>query len=185
MPESLNAGEETLKALLVRGLAGDSIAYRECLRQVSARLRGFLRRRLAASPNDVEDLLQEILLAVHTQRHTYDATQLLTPWLYGIARYKLIDHYRRHARSDALNEPLDDERELLAVESNDPGDARRDVFAMLDALPPNQRLPILHTKIEGLSVAETARLTGMSESAVKVGVHRGLKALCARFGDKQ
>ena len=54
---------------------------------------------------------------------------------------------------------------------------------MLQTLPDKQRLPIEYVKLEGLSVVETARLTGLSESAVKVGVHRGLKALAARIRD--
>jgi RNA polymerase sigma-70 factor (ECF subfamily) len=52
---------------------------------------------------------------------------------------------------------------------------------LLEQLPDRQRLPIIHMKIEGLTASETARATGMSESAVKVGVHRGLKALAAKI----
>ena len=58
-------------------------------------------------------------------------------------------------------------------------DAQRDVAKLLGQLPAGQRLPIIHMKLEGLSVVEASRLTGMSESAIKVGVHRGLKALAA------
>ena len=175
------SSEESLKGLLVRGLAGDASAYESYLRQLSGHLRGFLRRRLARLPDEVEDLVQETLLAVHNQRHTYDAAQPLTAWLHAIARYKLVDFLRRRSRGDALNDPLDDDSEFLAVVDSGAAEARRDLAVLLEQLPPGQRLPIVHTKIEGLSVAETARLTGMSESAIKVGVHRGLKALAARI----
>jgi RNA polymerase sigma-70 factor (ECF subfamily) len=67
----------------------------------------------------------------------------------------------------------------LAATDNEVAEARRDLGKLLEQLPDRQRLPIVHTKLEGLSVAEAARITGMSESAVKVGVHRGLKALAA------
>jgi RNA polymerase sigma-70 factor (ECF subfamily) len=67
-----------------------------------------------------------------------------------------------------------------AVEASD---ARRDLQGLLGMLPERQRLPIVHVKLQGLSVAETARLTGMSESAVKVGIHRGLKALARKVKD--
>ena len=70
----------------------------------------------------------------------------------------------------------------FAASDLDAHEARRDVMGLLEQLPDKQRLPILHVKIEGLSVAETARRTGLSESAVKVGIHRGLKALARRFG---
>ena len=177
----MQASEERLKGLLLRGLAGEAAAYELFLRELSGHLRGFLRRRLARLPDEVEDLVQETLLGVHNQRHTYDATLPLTAWLHAIARYKMVDYLRRRSRGDAFNDPLDDHGEFLAVVDDGAAEARRDLAVLLEELPPGQRLPIVHTKIEGLSVAETARLTGMSESAVKVGVHRGLKALAARL----
>ncbi len=173
--------EDRLRDLLVRGQAGDAAAYRVFLKELTGHLRAFLRRRLSRLPEEVEDLVQEALLAVHNQRHTYDAGQPLTAWLHAIARYKLVDLLRRRARTDALNDPLDDSTELLAAADGDAADARRDVAKLLDTLPDRQRLPIVHMKLTGLSVAETARLTGMSESAVKVNVHRGLKALAAKL----
>lgn len=169
--------ETQLRALLVGGLGGDEAAYHAFLKNLSTHLRGFLRVRLARLPDDVEDLVQETLLAVHNQRHTYDPGQPLTAWIHAIARYKLIDHLRRRAGREVLNAPLDEELEVFAVSDNDAADARRDLGKLLQQLPDRQRLPIVHMKLEGLSVAETARATGMSEAAVKVGVHRGLKAL--------
>ncbi|MCY1209589.1 RNA polymerase sigma-70 factor, sigma-E family [compost metagenome] len=71
---------------------------------------------------------------------------------------------------------------MFAASATEASDAKRDLGGLLQTLPERQRLPIVHVKIEGLSVAETASLTGMSESAVKVGIHRGLKALAAKFG---
>jgi RNA polymerase sigma-70 factor (ECF subfamily) len=172
--------EEELKRLMVRGLEGDAAAYHACLKELSGHLRAFLRKRLFRLPDDVEDLVQEALLAIHNQRHTYDPAQPLTPWVYALARYKLIDFLRRRQRTDLLNEPLDEAAEVFAASDGEAAQARRDLGQLLAMLPDRQRLPILHVKVEGLSVAETARLTGMSESAVKVGVHRGLKALAAR-----
>jgi RNA polymerase sigma-70 factor (ECF subfamily) len=127
----------------------------------------------------VEDLVQETLLAVHNQRHTYDTAQPLTAWVHAIARYKLIDFLRRRSGREAMNDPLDDEDDLLATSDEEAREARRDMAALLAKLPDRHRLPIQHVKIEGLTVAEAAKLTGMSESAVKVGIHRGLKALAA------
>jgi RNA polymerase sigma-70 factor (ECF subfamily) len=164
---------------LVRGLAGDALAYHAFLKQLSAHLRAFLRRRLASLPDEVEDLVQETLLAVHNQRHTYDVGQPLTAWVHAIARYKLVDLLRRRAARDALNDPLDDEFEVFTSSDTEAVDAKRDLARLLDRLPDRQRLPIIQMKLEGLSVVEVARMTGMSEAAVKVGVHRGLKALAA------
>ena len=175
--------EDRLHDLLVRGLAGDKAAYHAFLKDLSAHLRAFLRKRLSSLPDDVEDLVQEALLAVHNQRHTYDVDQPLTAWVQAIAKYKLVDLLRRRANRDLRNEPFDDDLELFAASDADAADARRDLAKLLQLLPDRQRLPIVHMKLEGLSVIETARVTGMSESAVKVGVHRGLKALAAKLKD--
>jgi RNA polymerase sigma-70 factor (ECF subfamily) len=179
--ERQGTDEERLKALFVRGLAGDAAAYRGFLEDLSRRLRAYLRKRLGGLPDEVEDLVQETLLAVHNQRHTYDAGQPLTAWVHAIAKFKLVDLLRRRSRREVLTDPLDDDMDILAASDTEAMDARRDIAKLLDELPDRQRLPIVHVKLEGLSVAETAELTGMSESAIKVGIHRGLKALAAKI----
>ncbi|MET0961814.1 MAG: sigma-70 family RNA polymerase sigma factor [Noviherbaspirillum sp.] len=179
---SVAAIEDRLRELMVCGLAGDSCAYERFLRELSLHLRAFFRKRLAGLPDEIEDLVQETLLAVHNQRHTYESQQPLTPWLHAIARYKMVDMLRRWKGHDALHEPLDEDSELLASSDAQAADAHRDVARLLERLPDRQRLPIEYVKLQGLSVVEAARLTGLSESAVKVGVHRGLKALAAMFG---
>jgi len=166
---------------MVRSLTGDAPCYQLFLKELSAHLRSFLRRRLGHLPEEIEDLVQELLLAIHNQRHTYDATQPLTAWVHAIARYKLIDLLRRHSRTDALNDSLDDREELLAATDFEASEARYDIAKLLRQLPNRQRLPIQYVKIEGGSVADTARRIGVSESAVKIGIHRGLKVLAARL----
>ena len=169
---------------MMRGLAGDAAAYHSFLRDLSAHVRAFLRGRFSRLPEEVEDLVQETLLAVHNQRHTYDVGQPLTAWVHAIARYKLVDLLRRRGGRDALNDPLNEELDMLAHSETEAADARRDIARLLARLPDRQRLPIIHMKLEGLSVVEVARMTGMSESAVKVGVHRGLRALAAMIQDE-
>lgn len=173
--------ETRLRELLLGGMAGDNALYQVFLKELSAHLRAFLRKRLARLPDEVEDLVQEALIAVHNQRHTYDPAQPLSAWVQAIARYKLVDLLRRRAAYDLLTDPLDDEIDIFSAADSDAAEARRDLNVLLDGLPDHQRLPILHTKLEGLSVKECAQLTGFSESAIKVGVHRGLKALAARI----
>ena len=173
--------EDRLRGLMLESLAGDAAAYRVFLDELTARLRFYLRRRLGGLPDEVEDLLQELLLAVHNKRHTYDPRQPLTAWVQAIARYKLVDLLRRRSRSDVLTDPLDEEDQIFATTANDAAEAQYDVAKLLSGLPDRQRLPILYVKIEGATVTDTAMRTGMSESAVKVGIHRGLKALAERI----
>jgi RNA polymerase sigma-70 factor (ECF subfamily) len=173
--------ETELRGLFLRGQGGDGAAYHAFLQRLSGHLRAFLARRLFGWPDEVEDLVQECLLAMHNQRHTYQSDQPLTAWVHAIARYKLIDLLRAKSVREALHEPLDDELEVFAESATEASDARRDLDGLLATLPPRQRLPIVHVKLQGLSVAEAAQLTGMSESAVKVGIHRGLKALASKI----
>ena len=177
----LQAKEQHLRGLLLSGLTGDAGAYQTFLKELSAHLRNFLRKRLLGLPDDVEDLVQESLLAVHNQRHTYDPAQPLSAWVQAIARYKRVDLLRRRAAKEQLTDVMDEESELFASADSEAAEARRDLNKLLDQLPDQQRLPIVHVKLEGLSVKETATLTGMSESAIKVGVHRGLKYLVAKI----
>ncbi len=173
--------ETELRTLFLAGQGGDAAAYRAFLQRAGRHLRAFLARRLFGWPDEVEDLVQECLLAMHNQRHTYQSDQPLTAWVHAIARYKLIDLLRAKSRREALHDPLDDDLEVFAESAEAASDARRDLHGLLETLPERQRLPIHHVKLEGLSVAEAARLTGMSESAVKVGIHRGLKSLATRI----
>ncbi len=178
----LNEIEEKLRALLLLALNGNNTAYVGFLTRSSVHLRAYFRRRLAAYPDDVEDLVQETLLALHNQRHTYRPSERLTPWLYAIARYKLTDSLRLHSPRRAAEVSIDDDMDDIALSDGQPAaaEARRDLLKLLAALPDRHRLPIVLVKVEGRSVAEAALQLGMSESAVKVGIHRGLKQLAMK-----
>ncbi len=173
------ASDETrLRGLFLKGLEGDEAAQRSFLLEASAALRGYFRNRLRTAPEDAEDLVQETIIAIHTKRHTYDAAQPLTAWLYAIARYRLIDHLRRQKRRGGPAIALDDAPEAaLADPVHDNADARHDVAALLERLPEKQRTAIRLIKLEEKSVREAAVLTGWSESDLKVSAHRGVKAL--------
>ncbi|ABR90338.1 RNA polymerase sigma-70 factor, ECF subfamily [Janthinobacterium sp. Marseille] len=179
--QSVSQAETRLRALLLEGLNGSENAYRQFLQMTATHLRAFLRRRLSHWPDQVEDLVQESLLAIHNQRTTYDKGAPLTAWMYAIAKYKLIDWLRRHARRESQNDPLDDENEIFSTADADAHEARRDLSKVLETLPPQQRAAILHTKVDGWSMRETAVVLKMSESNVKIAVHRGLKTLAAKL----
>jgi RNA polymerase sigma-70 factor (ECF subfamily) len=171
--------EDELEELMRAGLGGDAAAYRSLLERLSRHLRAYYKSRLSRigrSASEAEDLVQEALMAIHTRRHTYDAAEPLTPWVYAIARYKLIDHLRRTKVSRA-DIPIEDAGEIIAREDHVDTESAIDLGRLLARLPAKMRTAIQHVKLDGLSVAEAAIRCGMSESAVKVSVHRGLKAL--------
>ena len=174
-----NDFESGLKPLWTRAQAGDETAYREALRRIADRLRRFLRGRMQSVPDDVEDLVQETLLALHLRRDSYDPALPVTSWVFATARHKLVDLWRRRGRHEALHDPIEDLEDADMPVAPDGGSAQRDLGLLLEGLPTAQRRAIVMTKIEGLSVAEAAQRTGASESAIKVQVHRGLKRLAA------
>jgi len=174
----MRASEEELRQLMVSGLDGNAADHAALLRLLVPLLRAFYRRRSDGGQDDIEDLVQETLIAVHTRRATYDRDRAFTAWLFAIARYKMIDHFRRSRR----HQPIEGLEEILIAEGfEDASSARMDVDDLLGALPPKQARMIRATRIDGLSVAEAAEADGIGESDVKVSVHRGLKTLMARI----
>ncbi|TCT01910.1 RNA polymerase sigma-70 factor (ECF subfamily) [Aquabacter spiritensis] len=177
----MTASEAELKGLMTAGLDGDSAAHRMLLDRLSGYLRGYYKTRLARIARDAseaEDLVQEVLLAVHTRRHTYHPDELFTPWVYAIARYKLIDHLRR-TRASLKEVPIDDVGELMAHDDHVEVESAYDLHRLLRQLPDRMRCAIQCVKLDGLSVTEAAAQCGTSESAVKVNIQRGLRALAA------
>ncbi len=180
----MSEAERQLTTLLIRSINGDRHAYRMFLDKLARHLRTRLRKRLRQQDADIEDLVQEILLAVHKGLDTFRPEVPLTAWISAIVRYKLADHVRSAVRHSALFEPLDEDSDAEAKSQIEALEAQRDLHRLLATLPPRQRGPIEHMKLWGLSVAETAATMGLSESAVKVAVHRGLNTLAAKFQGK-
>ena len=174
--------ESQLKAWMVGGLDGDAAAHAALLHELVPLLRSFFGRRLGHAQADVEDLVQETLIAVHTRRAAYDRDRPFTAWLYAVARYRLIDYLRRRMASVSLD---DVEATLVEEDFEQASQARMDVDVLLSSLSPKQARAIRDTHIEGKSVAEAAAGAGIGESDVKVSVHRGLKALAARIRGKR
>jgi RNA polymerase sigma-70 factor (ECF subfamily) len=164
--------------------AGDSAAYDRLLRDLAAAFRPVTRRGLARagrSVADAEDVVQDILLAVHLKRHTWDAAQPLGPWVRAIARHKLVDALRRRgARADV---PIEDFAETLASEETERPVAERDVRRHIAALPKRQRDVVSAIAVDGASIGETADRLKLSQGAVRVALHRGLTTLAAKFAE--
>lgn len=177
----MSSREADLKPLMLASLRGDSTAHRMLLTRLSAHLRAYYKdklSRIGRSASEAEDLMQEALMAVHTRRHTYDPAEPLTPWVYAIARYKLIDHLR-HMQGGRTEVPVEEADHIVARDDHTATESAYDLGRLLGALPDKMRCAIQAVKIDGLSVVEAAERHGMSESAVKVNVHRGMKALAA------
>lgn len=158
-------------ALMVAGQDGHGGAYHRLLGEISEWLGRYFGRRLP--PGDVDDAVQETLLAVHRRRHTYDPRQPFGPWLAAIAKHKWIDQLRSLGRRP--QEALPDG---LAVGDHETAVTSASVLAsLLGELRPAQAQVILLVKVQGYSIDDASRETGLSSSAVKMNIHRGLARL--------
>ncbi|MCK1606327.1 sigma-70 family RNA polymerase sigma factor [Bradyrhizobium sp. 166] len=173
--------EIELKALMLASREGNSVSHRALLDRLSRRLRAYYKAKLGAVGRglvEAEDLVQEAILAIHLKRHTYDPREPLTPWVHAIARYKLIDFLRRN-RASLAEMPIDEADEVMAHDDNADAESTYDIRRLMQHLPKGMQCAIEAVKLDGLTVAEAARRCGLSESGVKVNIHRGIKALAA------
>jgi len=172
--------ETAWDALAAKAQSGDSEAYGALLSSLLPALRSFVAHRVR-QPDWREDVVQEILLSVHKALPTYRASSPFAPWLYSIARYRLVDFYRRRGRTLAREELRGDFAANFSpiVDSVDQEEASfGDALGLaLADLPERQRRAVLLLKQDDLSVREAAAQMGVTESSLKVLAHRGYKAL--------
>ena len=164
--------------LLAAANAGDAAAYTQFLQGITPVLRGIVRARGASlGEAGCEDVIQEVLLAIHLKRHTWQVGAPVRPWLYAIARYKVVDAFR--ARGRRIDLPIEDFTETLAAEAPpDPTEAA-DVDRMIAMLDGRSATIVRMIGLEGASTSETGAALSMTEGAVRVALHRALRSLAA------
>ena len=168
--------------LMRQAISGDNAAYHRLLKAVTPVLRAGARRGLARAGQPVdqsEDVVQDILLAVHLKRHTWDANAPFAPWLFAIARNKLIDTLRRRGRRVFVN--VDDFAETIPDEPAAETVSANEIASLLQTLPQRQREVLQSISVESVSIKDTAAKFAMSEGAVRVALHRALASLTAKL----
>jgi RNA polymerase sigma-70 factor (ECF subfamily) len=172
---------ERWRAGMAAAQQGDADAYQRLLTEVLPFVSGIVRGRVGYDPA-AEDIVQEVLLSIHTARHTYRPERPLEPWVRTIARNAVIDWARRQARARARQSGVD-AAELAAPELEGPSAVLSPgVERALSSLPDAQREAVVMLKLEGLTVAEAAERAGTTPGALKLRAHRGYRALRDVFG---
>ena len=177
--------EDEWTGLMRLAISGDSGAYHRLLKALTPVLRAGARRGLARAGQPVdqsEDIVQDILLAVHLKRHTWDTNAPFAPWLFAIARNKLIDALRRRGRRVFVN--IDDFAETIPDEPAAETVSASEIAAQLRTLPPRQRDVLQSIAVESASIRDTAAKFAMSEGAVRVALHRALTSLTAKLREQ-
>ena len=172
-------GTRDWSRLMLRAQDGDRQAYRALLEDITPYLRT-LAKRCFKQPNDIEDVVQDILLTVHMVRHAYDPSRSFGPWLLAIANRRIVDRVRREARQRAREIKLAREHETFDDHAANLDETRYDEAALnetIERLPPEQRQAIRMLKLNEMSLKEAAAASGRSISALKVATHRAVKSL--------
>lgn len=169
---------EDWSAWMRAGIAGDEAAYGRLLRDLTPFLRGLARAGLSRAGRSVaeaEDIVQDVLIAIHTKRQSWIPSEPIVPWIRAILKHKLIDALRKKGSAGHLD--IDDLAEAIPAPSNEPEIATRDVVKLAEGLPSGQRAVIRSMFVNGHDTRETAAALSISEGAVRVALHRGLAGL--------
>lgn len=187
-PQGRSEEELRLARWMEEAQHGDSASYRHLLNELGGMMERFVERAVKRSSKNADasvahDIVQEILVAVHNKRHTYDPARRFLPWVFGIARHKLVDWQRKHYSDlnrlvfdEVIDDPTSPHDSFVSLLSGD-GEPSAEVHDLLGKLSERERTVLELTKIQGLSVAETAEKTGLSPSNVKVLTHRAIAYL--------
>lgn len=183
---SPNSAEEKVRrelrwqALMKAAQDGDNRAYLKLLAEILPVLRRVVRNRWR-SPEGAEDIVQEILISIHTVRHTYDPARPFLPWMVTICSRRIADAARRSSSRSAYESTVDTMPETFAGDDakteQENSDDQEAIRVALAELPEGQRQAIELMKIQGLSLEEASAQTGKSVAALKVTVHRAVKAM--------
>ena len=168
--------------MMKAAIAGDEGVYRRLLEEIGRSVRAMARAAFARArlgDADVEDAVQETLLAIHLKRHTWDPGQKLGPWVNAVARHKIIDAMRRRGARRAEN--IDDFEDFLAAPAEEDPHALSDAKKLMETLNPRQRDIVQSISLDGQSIAATAARLMMTEVAVRVALHRALKSMGAAW----
>ncbi len=155
---------------------GDRAAYRRLLLAITPYVRA-IAARLLTHPSEIEDAVQNVLIAVHEARRSYDPSRPFRPWLAGIARHRVIDQRRVSHRRMAREVPLTGVHEQIASPERPPAASEAGLPWAISQLPATQKLAIERLKLAEQSLRVVALETGISAGALKVATHRGLRRL--------
>ena len=175
--------EDHISSKMRAALGGDQSAYRNVLETLVPTLRHMAQRIAPQTPEDIqEDLVQEILTSIHAKRHTWQQTKPILPWIYAIARHRVIDHLRKEKRSPKTVSDLDDIMDSIAA-PNPSVDLQHDIEQGIRSLNTQTEAVVRAMAVDGKDAKQAAEELGITENAARIAFHRGLKKLRVFLSD--
>lgn len=175
--------ENRCRPLFLRAQAGDKKAYQELLIYMYDYIKMSVRKNFS-NPEIAEDLVQDILIAFHKAKHTYDPKKPFKPWISAIIRFKVIDQLRKTYKLKEREVFVENSETFDSPATNMQTETMIDLERALKQLPEKQRRSFSLLKLDGLSVKEASIETGWSEASIKVSAHRAYKLLRKFFGEE-
>lgn len=179
---SVQFEDSHLSDLMLRSQGGDQESYFQLLNLCQEMLLKFIRRKLGEI-DSLDDVLQEVVLAVHSKRHTYDSNRSFKSWLFAIAHYKVMDYFRAYYKSKEREVTYSSDRSFendlaeLGISSFEQFEFEQDLAEAMKHLNDKQRIIVDLVKIKGHTINEAAEIVGLSETNVKVQIHRAIKEM--------
>lgn len=172
--EKYKEDEQRWRQLMIASLQGEKPPYEQLLEEVSDVLDSYLRLKFGQL-DVIEDCVQECLIAIHQARHTYNPKRAFRPWMFTIAKHRAIDILRqRNSRIKSL-----ESTDTINISPADIDNLNSviDGLRILESLKMSHREAIVLTKYAGMTTLEAAKWVGISESAIKSRLRKGLQIM--------
>lgn len=161
--------------LVERICAGESEAFGEFYKMFAPLVHGIV---LARVPRDeVDDVVQNVFISAYKNLHTVRDRNAVGAWLAMIARNLSIEYFRRAKPTEELPEEIR-QKDSLQTEAGE-------ILAAIRALPETYGETLILRLVEGMTGAEIAERTGLTNESVRVNLHRGMKMLRQKLGVKE
>lgn len=180
------ANDEMLRKLMKDAQDGNSASYQELLQQITIILKKYLATRIISEP-DREDIMQDILIAIHNSRHTYLVSKPFYPWMYAIAKNVLVKFYKKFQRVSEISIDIEMEEipnpEKIKIDEKY-SDQVKAMLSIIQTLPSRQKQILIMLKFDKISIREIANKLNLSEGNVKVVAHRAYETIRKRLKDE-
>ncbi len=166
--------------LLLSANAGNRASYAELLSWLSKHAEVQIKRNLRNYHNfpaqGIDDILQDVLITFHQTHQTFDSSRPLLPWINSIIKYKSIDFLRRKEfRVTMTSVEVETIKEEWHKDDEEENNQQEELLHLIESLPPEQKEVLKLAKLEGFSGKEIAFKLNITESNVKVIIHRAIK----------
>lgn len=175
----MNEDNEIFEKTLIESIKGGSVRAFNIIYELYARKLLNYINVATPTPEDAEEIVQDIFVSLWNQRDSIDSDKGLSTLLFSMAYRRRIDAFRKSVKAPIYEDYLEYQNQLAADDTNITNyqEFLSDFKRALSRIPSKQRQMIVLSRIKGLSNQEIADRTNISEKTVRNGLSTGLKLL--------